>query len=204
MATPLHMRPLVEQVAMPEVGSPHCPSFAFVFLWILICECCDINPWWNLLILTDCALCEQVLWEGMDCCVRQNLGVDQTGWINKMSHCPSFFPSCSFDFLWILFLYQWCKSAADDDDDGIAHEVMLMYCAKNGWGLWNEIVVFGERQDVCVGHSWWSTTCLIVPLSLVFVWICVVSFFGPNTWCKVLVLMDCAMQARSLKWEGLL
>jgi hypothetical protein len=28
MATPLHMRPLVEQVAMPEVGSPHCPSFA--------------------------------------------------------------------------------------------------------------------------------------------------------------------------------
>lgn len=104
-----------------------------------------------------------------------------------MSHCPSFFLHVHAIFCEFYSFNQWCKSAADDD--GIAHEVMLMYCSKSGWGLWNEIVVFGKRQDVCVDHSWWSTACLIVPLSLVFVWICVVSFFGPNTWCNVLVLM---------------
>lgn len=118
-----------------------------------------------------------------------------------MSHCPSFFPSCSCDFLWILFLNTWCKSAADND--GIAHEVMLMYCAKSGWGLWNDIAVFGKRQDVCIDPSWWSTTCLIVPLSLVFRVNLCCEFFGPNTWCNVLILMDCAMQVRSFGMGGI-
>ena len=203
MATPLHMRPLVEQVAMPEVGSSHCSSFAFVFLKFLICEFVNFVTlthdgifwsWWVERYMSKVFEREWIVVRG-----KMRMLIKPGGWRNVSL--SLFFPSCSCDSLWILFLNTWCKSAADND--GIAHEVMLMYCAKSGWGLWNGIVVFGERQDVCIDPSWWSTTCLIVPLSLVFRVNLCCEFFGPNTWCNVLILMDCAMQARSFGIGGI-
>ena len=105
------------------------------------------GSWWIV-------LCKRGLWNGRDCCKRQDVDVDHSYWSTTCLIVPL------FSLIFMSIVVNFCTST---------HEAMCWswWIARCERGLW-KWTDDSEREDVGVDLSCWSTTCLIVPF---FPWI---------------------------------